>query len=207
MWFDSFLCPVHLFCFCALNSGIDSEQEWGQQSYMKWKRGKVWRLISVMCRDSSAMMSVAVTTVFYLTHHYLPLAMTNTDRVSFFPPQTSNRNIQNNWYYAVASCLFPTVCWPWMSMPHCGCFRFWVPIHINERDLYSSGSIEVYLNLLNAASKLFSARQANAPALCWHSSNPLEEIASSYAAAQAISEGELKDGEIHITGDWYNMNL
>lgn len=49
----------------------------------------------------------------------------------------------------------------------------WDPIHINEWDLYGSGSIEVYLNLLNAAFQLFSASEASAHALCWHSSNPL----------------------------------
>lgn len=35
------------------------------------RRGEVWRLISVMCRDSWAVMSVAVTIVFCLTLHYL----------------------------------------------------------------------------------------------------------------------------------------
>lgn len=58
---------------------------------------------------------------------------------------------------------------------------------------YVLDSIEVYLNLVNAASQLFSAPRASAPALCWHSSNPLlgGDCIPVYCA-QAISEGELK---------------
>lgn len=75
--------PLLCFHVCILLVNTEfkdrgRDQEWGQQSYMKWKRavGEVWRLISVMCRDSWAVMSVAVTAVFCFNPSVLCLQVT-----------------------------------------------------------------------------------------------------------------------------------
>lgn len=120
-----------------------------------------------------------------------------------------SRNLQKNMDISLSCCgfsfLFPK-CFPprmnftphlvhsvsdiyhWQSLP-------WDAIHINEWALFWSWTLlRFYLNLVNAAFQLFSAPGASAPALCWHSSNPLlgGDCIPCFTALRLYQRGRIK---------------
>lgn len=180
-----------IFSICILVAGLDifflrcsAWEHWAQRgrgwgirkevSKVIWSGNgerEVWRLILVMCRDSGATMSAAVTAVFYLTSHYLPWHWPLRQN---WPPFPRNQQKSLGLFDCCASVTCEQFFLPSVS-PTCspcsasisGSYPHWAR-YPRLRRLYWG-----LLNLLNAALQCSSARLGTAPALCWHSSNPL----------------------------------